>query len=161
MDEGKYPSMDTTYEWGRKAPEQLSSEASSLDIKAIAVFTSASLLIGVLSTVAHGLKWGYPLILFGLALVAFAIAAFLSFSALHMRRMNVADDPKYIRANYWKMEPNEAKMKNWKRVEEAFMQNLEVVNSKSKALTYALPALALEVVCLLAWLITISYEACP
>ena len=159
MEDEMYPSMETTYEWGRKAPEQLSSEASSLDIKAIAVFTSASLLIGVLSAVADGLTWGYPLILFGSALLAFLVSASLSLRALLMRRMYVADDPKYIKSKYWKMEPNEAKRRNWEQVEKAFDANLAVVNSKGKALRYALPALAFEVICLLAWLVAISWGA--
>ena len=43
----EHPSLDTVYEWGRTAPQELLGYADALDTKALTLFVAASVIIGV------------------------------------------------------------------------------------------------------------------
>jgi hypothetical protein len=149
----KYPSRDLTYEWGRTAPEQLSKEADALDTKIIAIFATSCLILGVISALVGKIRCNISLLPFAIAVFSFAIILIKTLWVIRPQWLFVADSPRILKEDYWKLEPDEAKEKYWEFVEKDFDTNHEIVKHKGQALLWLVPLLALETVSLLIWLL--------
>ena len=148
----EYPSMEITYEWGRAAPEQLSKEADALDTKIIGLFAAASIIIGVVATLAKEFRLNWTLLPFAVAGISFLVIFVRSMWVLRAYQFLVADDPKILREDWWILEPYQVKQKYWASIERAFAKNYKAVNAKGRALQLIVPLLALEVISLIVWL---------
>jgi len=152
----KYPSMDITYEWGRTAPEQLSKESSALDTKIFNVFIAANVIIGVMVAFMKQVQFDVSLIPFSIASASFLIIFVMSLRAYRAQRFYVADSPKILEKDYWKLEPYQTKLEYWEHVKKDFKQNLKATKAKGKTLSWVVPLLALEVIALIAWILVTS-----
>ncbi|MFC1894181.1 hypothetical protein ACFLYR_09270 [Chloroflexota bacterium] len=157
METKEYPSMDTTYEWGRQAPERLSMEASSLDSKILGVFASSAIIISLTSTAIDKVKLDWTIVPFVIASLCFLVILGKSIWALHTRLFIVTDNPHILEKDYWELEPTKAKMEYWKYTVKAFNQNYRHVNAKGIVLRWIVPLLAFEVISLVAWLFLATF----
>jgi hypothetical protein len=147
-----YPSRDLTYEWGRKAPEQLAQEASALDSKLLGIFSSACIIVGVITALRGNIQIDTTIIPFIIALVSFGIILIYSLWVIRPRWFYVCDSPMILREDYWELDSEDVKDKYWRYVEEGFTDNYKQVKRKGLALSYIIPLLATETVSLLVWL---------
>ena len=152
VEKNEYPGMDTTYEWGRIAPEQLSKEADSLDTKIIGLFAAASIIISVVATLAKEISVDWRLIPFVVAGLSFLVLFSRSIQVLRGYKFFVTDDPKILREDWWILDPNEVKIKYWASIERAFENNYKAVDAKERAVQIIVPLLAVEVLSLIVWL---------
>jgi len=140
------------YEWGRITPEQLAKEADALDIKVIAIFATACIIISVITALAEKVRLDATLIPFVIAFISFIVILARSLWVIHPQWLFVSDSPLVLREDYWKLEPEEAKEKYWEYVEKDFDANYKIVKSKGRALLWTVPLLAIETLSLVVWL---------
>ncbi len=148
----KYPSRELTYEWGRIAPEQLAKEADILDTKILAIFSSASIIIGVISALVGRILFDATIIPFGIAVVSYIAILIKSLSVISPQWMFVADSPRILREKYWELEPDEAMSKYWDYVEKDFDANHKIVKKKGQTLSWIVRLLGVETILLIIWL---------
>lgn len=148
----KYPSRDIVYEWGRTATEQLAHEADALDTKIIAIFTAGSVIIGVITALSNKIRLNYTIIPFVVACISFILIFIMSLWVIRAQWVFVADSPRILKEDYWKLEPDEAKEKYWNWLEKDYDKNYKIIVSKGKALAMTIPLLAIETLALLLWL---------
>jgi hypothetical protein len=151
-EENKYPSRDLTYEWGRTAPEQLSKVADTLDTKILGVFSTACIIISVITALANKIQLGMSLIPFIIAFISFIVILIKSLWVVRPQWFFVTDSPKILRQDYWKLEPQEAKKEYWKHLENDFEANYDKVRIKGRTLSWTIKLLALETISLIVWL---------
>jgi hypothetical protein len=151
-EENKYPSRDLTYEWGRTAPEQLSKVADTLDAKILGVFSVACIIISVITALANKIQLSVGLIPFIIAFISFIIILVKSLLVIRPQRFFVADSPKILREDFWKLEPEEAKKRYWEHLENDFEANYEKVKTKGHTLSWTTKLLAIETISLIVWL---------
>ena len=151
-------SRDLTWDRGMNAPDELRRDADSQDAKAMGIFATASVVIGVVAAVARGPDHDA---LFWTAFGFFVVTACLAFFIIVMRKFKGPDDPRVLREDFWPLDVEEARRYLWEFTESAFSENLRHVKAKGRALTVALPALFVEVVLLLIWLLSTTASAVP
>lgn len=151
-EETKYPSRDLTYEWGRTAPEQLTKTADTLDTKILVVFSTACIIISVITALANKIQLGMSLIPFIIAFISFIVILAKSLWVVRPQWFFVTDSPKILREDYWKLEPQEAKKEYWKHLENDFEANYDKVRIKGRTLSWTIKLLALETISLIVWL---------
>ena len=151
-EENKYASRDLMYEWGRTAPEQLSKVADALDTKILGVFSIACIIISVTIALTNKIQLGMSLIPFIIAIISFIIILIKSVRVIRPQSFYVADSPKVLREDFWKLEPEEAKEKYWEHLENAFEENHHKVKVKGRTLSWTVPLLAIETISLVVWL---------
>lgn len=151
-EENKYPSRDLTYEWGRTAPEQLSKAADTLDTKILGVFSTACIIISVITALANKIQLGMSLIPFIIAFISFIVILIKSLLVIRPQWFFIADSPKILREDFWKLEPDEAKKKYWEHLENDFEANFDKVKIKGRALSWTIKLLAIETILLIVWL---------
>ena len=91
-----------------------------------------------------------------IAAIAFATVLVCSMYILRVRIYSGPDNPATLREDYWSLPEAEARTYLWEYREASFKTNLELANRKGRALSFAIPALAVEVVFLIAWLLAVS-----
>jgi len=155
-EESKYASRDLTYEWGRTAPEQLSKVADSLDTKILGVFSVACIIISVITAIANKIQLDMGLIPFIIAFTSFIVILVKSLLVIRPQWFFVADSPKILREDFWKLEPEEAKKKYWEHLESDFEANYDKVNIKGRTLHWTIILLATETIALVVWLLWLS-----
>ena len=151
-EENKYPSKDLTYEWGRTAPEQLSKVADALDAKIIGVLSIACIIISVTTALANKIQYDVSLIFFIVAFISFLLILIKSLRVINPQNFYVADSPRILREDFWKLEPEDAKAKYWEHLERDFQENYDRVKAKGNTLKYTVRLLAIETVVLMVWL---------
>jgi len=151
-EENKYPSRDLTYEWGRTAPEELSKVADALDTKIIGVLSIACIIISVTTALADKIQLGVSLIPFIIAFISFIVILIKSLRVIKPQNFYVADSPKILREDFWKLEPEEAKREYWEHLENDFEANQEKVKIKGHTLSWTVKLLAIETILLIVWL---------
>jgi len=151
-EENKYPSRDLTYEWGRTAPEQLSKVADALDAKIIGVLSIACIIIGVTTALANKIQLGISLIPFIIAFISFLLILIKSLRVIDPQNFYVADSPRILREDFWKLEPEDAKAKYWEHLEKDFQENYDKVESKGRTLKRTVWLLGIQTIALMVWL---------
>ena len=148
----EFTSRDLTWEMGIKGPELMMREADAIDTKAMAVFATGTLIIGVFSALFGQIRPDFTVIPFVLASVSFLVLLVSSIANLKPRKYGGPDDPKILRERFWELPPDEAREHLWRYTEGAFKTNKDNVDAKGKALRYSVFALSSEVVLLITWL---------
>lgn len=151
-EENKYPSRDLTYEWGRTAPEELSKAADALDAKIIGVLSIACIIISVTTALANKIQYNVSLIFFIVAFISFLLILIKSLRVIKPQNFYVADSPRILREDFWKLEPEDAKAKYWEHLEKDFQENYDKVKAKGNTLKCTVGLLAIETVVLMVWL---------
>jgi len=151
-EENKYPSRNLTYEWGRTAPEELSKAADALDTKILGVFSIACIIISVITALANKIQLDMSLIPFIIAIISFIVILIKSVRVITPQSFYVADSPKILREDFWKLEPEEAKRKYWEHLENDFEANYDKVEIKGHTLAWTTKLLAIETISLIVWL---------
>ena len=150
-------SRDLTWERGMNAPHELRQVADSQDAKAMGIFATACVIIGVVAAVARGSP--APNAWFWTAFAFFVVSACLAFFIILVRKFKGPDNPRILREDYWPRDVEDAREHLWKNNESSYSDNFSHVRAKGLALAVALPALFAEVVLLLIWLLTTSSSA--
>ena len=153
----KYPSRDLTYEWGRVAYERLLEHSEKIDNKGLVVFSTGSLIIGIVASL-KAIAFDWTVALFLLALFSYIFLVWQAITAFAVRKIIVAVDPRKLRMKYWGLPEDEAKEKYWGIIEQSCDYNLYIVEQKGKALYRAIPALGIEVVLLVIWLLLRTFS---
>ena len=158
MSETEYPSRDLTFGWERRAYERLSDESDKIDNKAIAIFSVGSAIIGILASLVREMALNWTVTPLLLATVSYIYLAWKTIAAFTTREVIVAENPTKLREKYWKLPQDEAKEKYWESLEQSCDYNLYIVGQKGRALRLAIPALSIEVILLLLWLLLRSFS---
>jgi len=153
MDEkNKHPSRDLTYEWGRTVPEQLSKVADALDTKILGVFSIACIIISVIPAITNKIQYDVSLIPFIVALISFIFILIKSLRVINPENFYVADSPKILREDFWKLQPENTKNQYWEHLEKSFEENYDKVTTKGRALKCTIQLLSIETIALIVWL---------
>lgn len=152
-EEDKYPSRDLTYEWGRTAPEELSKVADALDTKILVVFSVACIIISVIAALADKIQLGMSLIPLIIAFISFVVIFVGSLRVVRPQNFYVADSPRILREDFWKLEPEDAKASYWGHLEKDFQENYDKVAAKARTLKHTIILLFIETTALLGWLV--------
>ncbi len=154
----KYPSRDLAYdEWGRVAYERLPEHSEKIDNKGLVVFSTGSLIIGIVASL-KAIAFDWTIVPFLLALLSYIFLVWQAITAFAVRKIIVAADPRKLREKYWELPEEQAKEKYWEVIEQSCDYNLYIVERKGKALYRAIPALGIEVVLLVIWLLLRTFS---
>jgi hypothetical protein len=156
-EENKYPSRDLTYEWGRTAPEELSKVADALDTKILVVFSVACIVISVITALANKIQLGMSLIPLIVAFISFIVIFIKSLRVIKPQKFYVADSPRILREDFWKLEPEDAKAKYWGHLEKDFQENYDKVEAKGRTLKCTVVLLFIETMALIGWLVCLLF----
>ncbi len=148
----EFPSHDLVFEWTRTAPEEIGRDISTTDSKASGLFSSGSVIIGVVVALVNDIILDWTVAPLVLAIVCFAGLSWWSWSVLRARLVPIAPNPLAINDKLAALPPAEAKRKRWEAVLQDYEYVMSIVEAKGKAVRLAVPALFLEVVFLLIWL---------
>jgi hypothetical protein len=149
----KYPSKEMTFDWVRTAPEQLSQVADALDAKILGIFSISCLIISITPAIVGDIQCNLTLIPFVIAIISFLIILIKSLIAINPQKFYIADSPKILREDFWKLEPDKAKEQYWIHLEESFQDNYEKIKIKGKALAFIIWLLAIETLSMVIWLL--------
>ena len=149
----EFPSRDLTFEWGRTAPGDLGKVADSIDTKTLGVFASASLIIGVATSLSSDimLDWYLPLLVVSLG--SYLMILVMSVWGLWATTFPGPPSPSIIRKYYWKLQPEEAKTHYWQHLEDDYDKVYSKVLWKGNFLKASVPLLGVEVSTLMVWLL--------
>lgn len=146
------PSLDLAYEASKGHYEMVAKWNDSLDNKIIAVFSVASLLIGILAAFKSVQAISSPT--FYLAAVFFIVTASLCWKGFKPKTFMMGNNPKKLLEQYAPLNTNDAKWYLLKYSGENYEHNLSILRQKSSALKWAVSTAGIEVMLLLIWLIT-------
>ena len=146
--------LDLVYELVRDVLPYQERTAATIDGKAIALFTVASLVVGIgvpvvlgqLQSAGSWMTWFAALP--AAAYLAVVVAAYV---ALRPRAWGTVNNPMGIRNPLAYLAPQDFKEKILDRTEEAFEANRKQLEGKSRALKWLVPAVAVEVALVLLW----------
>lgn len=148
------PSLDLAYEASKGHYEMVARWVDSIDNKIIAVFSVASLLIGILATFKGvSPEWHFTFIIFCLATAFFIATATFCWKGFRTRTFIMGNNPRKLLEQYAPLNPDETKRYLLKYWGENYEYNLTVLRQKSSALKWAIPSAGVEVLLLLCWLI--------
>ena len=148
----KYPSRDLTFDWGRTAYERLSEESDKIDNKGLAILSIGSLIIGIVASL-KGIALDWTIVPFLLAFLSYIFLVWQAITAFRVRKVIVAENPRKLKEKYWELSEDETKGKYWESIEQSCDYNLYIIGQKGKALYLAIPALGIEVMLLIIWLL--------
>ncbi len=149
------PSRDLTFEWGRTASADLAKIGDTIDSRAIGIFATGSLIIGVSATVVETiLDWSSLALLFVVA--GYLATAVFGLLIVFPHPAPGPDNPTTLRKRYWPMPPAEAQEEYWQWVEDEYEQWYPKVNKKGRYLRYAIGGLGVEVSALIVWVILVT-----
>jgi hypothetical protein len=148
------PSLDLVYEAAKDSYEMVARWSDSIDTKIIAVFSAASLLIGLLTTLG-GVKpeLHYAFVIFCLATVSFLATVVFCWKGFSTKTFMMGNNPRKLLEQYAPREPSDAKWYLLKYAGQHYEHNLQVLRQKSSALKKATWFVGGEVLLLLGWLI--------
>ena len=158
MTSAKYQGRDLIYEWGRAAYERLAEQSDKIDTKAISIFSFGSVIIGITATLVSDIEVGWKLVPFVLAVCSYMFLAWKTITAFAVQHIIVSENPSKLKEKYWELSEDEAKEKYWESIEKSHDYNLDKVLMKGKALRLAIPALAIETIALVIWLLLRSFS---
>lgn len=153
----RYPSMGVFYDWGRVAYERLSDESDKIDNKGLMIFSFGSLIMGIVGSLSGQIKLDWTIIPFVLAILSFIFLTYKTIISFKTRYVIVTENPSKLKEKYWGLPEDEAKEKYWESIEQSCDYNLDIVTQKGKSLSLAIPALGIEVILLIIWLLLRSF----
>ena len=149
------PSLDLAYEVSKGHYEMVAKWIDSIDSKIVAVFSVASLFIGILLTFKGVTPmWDWVFIIFCLAAASFVATAYFCWNGFRTRRFIMGNNPRKLLEQYASREPDYTKEYLLKYWGENFEHNLSILQQKAFALRWAITCAGIEVILLLVWLVT-------
>jgi phosphoglycerol transferase MdoB-like AlkP superfamily enzyme len=140
------PTLNFLFDVMRDAPERQIHDQESLDAKMVAVFTAASVVIGLagISNVKSGGKWYVNALLIAavLAYLLTAVFAFFHLRTVKFRRSLQAD---VLWQEYWNEPVSEIKHALLQDISEAYAFNKGVLHSKGRTILIGLAGAGVEV----------------
>jgi len=150
------PSLDLAFDVSKGHYEMVAKWIDSIDNKIVAVFSVASLLIGLLATF-RGVtpEYSFTFMLFCLATASFIVTGGFCWHGFRTRTFIMGNNPKKLLEQYALRSPNYTKRYLLKYWGENFEHNLCILRQKAVALKWAIRFAGVEVLLLLAWLIIV------
>jgi len=145
------PSLDLSFELVKNVLDKQSSSADMLDTKGTALFSIASLILGIgISAGVLVLRETNILVyvLGGLSLIGYGFVATFTLLAWSLREYQTLDNPITIREWYWDMEPTQFKIEFLSHLEDAYTHNQTKLSEKAKAIRVIIVAITFEVISL-------------
>lgn len=143
-----------TFEWCRNSPKEMLPIIASADTKLIGLLATASVIIGVVSTLMHEVLCNWSLIPFAFSVLAYVSIFAIVLIQLRPKSAEGPDDPRETR-KYWSVTPQQALDYHWTLLEKAYGQNQTVLRAKARAIQWCIGLLVVEVLALIVWLSTI------
>lgn len=156
--ENDFPSIDLCYQISRNQNEIFSKWTDSLDNKTIAVFSTSTLLIGIISAFqAERLSLDLRIIPFIIAMISFLIGVYFAWQSLRIRTFMILYNPQILLDDYAPKEPSDAKEWLLKYDSANFEHNHQVIDNKANSLDKAIVFMGVELVALVIWLIFMKF----
>jgi hypothetical protein len=155
----KLPSLDLIYELSKNHDDFISSISSSIDTKAIAIFSIAGTLLAVLSSIEGiSVGWRVDFIFFCLTVIAFLFSTYHCWNAFRTQQFIQGNNPKILLNEYSVFAPEETQQYLLKYWGENYEKNLKVIHAKGIALRYAIISTGIEICTLIVWVISASIK---
>ncbi len=157
--------LDESYDLAIRALDSYSQEISSAETRLIGVLAIGSIIIGLLPAVLANvnlLEWQFwPNWLLYIALATYLLAVYKAYQGLRGREFfsMASFDPAILREHYWDLDTSAFKAVIYEEIETALELNRVSLDRKNKAVVFAVPAVGLEILFLLAW--TFARESVP
>lgn len=153
--------LDFIFEHVRDAPDKQVSAQENLDSKIVQVFAAAGVVLGLAGLSDISGRGGTPGALLVVAVIAFVVVAAVTFYSIWARRFRVTSHVQELWQHHWTKSPDALRHMIVADAVRAYAANGVLIRRKSHALSVALAAVAVEVVCVGILLIWLSLASRP